>query len=129
MADANIELENMARLLEQANDEIRRYGKVTKDTQESITDAQMKAKYGVENFTKATKTAGEALGALAGAGIESTKAMYEGKKGMGAFNSSLDELSKAAALAGTALTLLIPGGVVMKAVVGGLTMAATAAIA
>jgi phytoene dehydrogenase-like protein len=42
--------------------------------------------------------------------IESTKAMYQGKKGMGAFNSSLDELSKAATLAGTALTLLMPGG-------------------
>jgi len=129
MAEANIELEHMARLLEQANGEVQRYGKVTKETQEAMTDAQMKAKFGVENFTKSTNTAGQALAALAGAGIESTKAMYEGKKGAAAFNSSLDEMSKAAALAGTALTLLIPGGIVMKAVIGGLTMAATAAIA
>jgi hypothetical protein len=55
--------------------------------------------------------------------------MYQGKKGMGAFNSSLDSLSEAATIAGAALTLLIPGGIVMKAVIGGLTMAATAAIA
>lgn len=129
MADANIELDRMAQLLAQANDEIAREGKIRQETQDSITDAQMKAKYGIENFTKATSTAGAALGALAGAGIESTKAMYEGKKGAAAFNSSLDELSKVATLAGTALTLLIPGGIVMKAVIGGLTMAATAAIA
>lgn len=129
MADANTELDELSRLLRQANEQIRDYGKVTKETQDAITDAQMKAKYGVENFSKAANTAGAALGALAGAGIESTKAMYEGKKGMGAFNSSLDELSKAAALAGTALTLLMPGGLIIKAVVGGLTMAATAAIA
>ena len=129
MADANTELEELSRLLRQANEQIRDYGKVTKETQDAIVDAQMKSKYGVENFTKAANTAGTALGALASAGIESTKAMYDGKKGMGAFNSSLDELSKAAALAGTALTLLIPGGIVIKGLVAGLTMAATAAIA
>lgn len=129
MAEANIELERMAELLRIANEELIRNGKISEETQNAITDAQMKAKFGVENFTKATKTAGEALGSLVGVGVQSAKAMYEGKKGMSAFNSSLDELSKAAALAGTALTLLMPGGIIMKAVIGGLTMAATAAIA
>ena len=129
MAEVNLELERMARLLEVANEELIRNGKISKETQEAIVDAQMKAKYGIENFTKVTKTAGEALGSLAGVGIQSAKAIYEGKKGMSAFNSGLDELAKAATLAGTALTLLVPGGIVMKAVIGGLTMAATAAIA
>jgi hypothetical protein len=129
MAEANTELDELSRLLRQANEQIRDYGKVTKETQEAITDAQMKAKYGVENFSKAANTAGAALGALAGAGIESTKAMYEGKRGAAAFNSSLDEMSKAVALAGTALTLLVPGGFIIKGIVAGLTMAATAAIA
>ena len=110
----------------QVQADLARYGQVTQQTAEQLKDAQMKAKFGVENFTKGTNTAGQALAALAGAGIESTKAMYEGKKGMGAFNSGLDELSKAAALAGTALTLLIPGGFIVKAVVAGLTMVATA---
>ena len=131
MADENIT--DVQRQLSEAMNQVQRdlaqFGRVTQQSAEALKDAEMKAKYGVENFTKATNTAGSALAALAGAGIESTKAMYEGKKGAAAFNSSLDELSKAAALAGTALTLLIPGGIVMKAVIGGLTMAATAAIA
>lgn len=113
----------------QVQQDLARFGQVTQASAEQLKDAQMKAKFGSESYTKGVNAAGQALGALAGAGIESTKAMYEGKKGMGAFNSGLDELSKAAALAGTALTMLMPGGIIMKAVVGGLTMAATAAIA
>lgn len=131
MAEENItetQRQLSAAMLQVQND-LAMFGRVTQQSAEALKDAEMKSKFGVENFTKATNTAGQALGALAGAGIESTKAMYEGKKGMGAFNSGLDELSKAAALAGTALTLLIPGGIIMKAVIGGLTMAATAAIA
>jgi hypothetical protein len=85
--------------------------------------------WGRKLLPKALTQQEQALGALAGAGIESTKAMYQGKKGMGAFNSSLDELSKAATLAGTALTLLMPGGIIMKAIVGAFTLAAGAAIA
>jgi F0F1-type ATP synthase membrane subunit b/b' len=112
-----------------AQQDIAMYGKLHTTTAEQLKDAQMKAKYGSESFTKGANTAAQALGALAGAGIESTKAMYQGKKGMGAFNSSLDELSKAAALAGTALTLLMPGGFIMKAIVGAFTLATTAAIA
>jgi hypothetical protein len=129
MADANFEVQRLAELLAEANEQLARNGKVRQQTQDEITDAEMKAKYGIENFTKGTAKGAEALAALAGAGVESVKAMYEGKKGAGAFNSSLDELSKAATAAGVALTLLIPGGIVMKAVIGGLTMAATAAIA
>jgi len=113
----------------QVQQDLAKFGQVTQQSAEQLKDAQMKAKFGSESYTKGVNAAGQALGALAGAGIESTKAMYEGKKGMGAFNSSLDELGKAAALAGTALTLLIPGGFIVKAVVAGLTMAATAAIA
>jgi hypothetical protein len=131
MADENItdvQRQLSAAMLQVQND-LNQFGRVTQQSAEQLKDAEMKAKYGIDNFTKGTNTAAQVLGALAGAGIESTKAMYEGKKGAAAFNSSLDELSKAAALAGTALTLLIPGGIVMKAVIGGLTMAATATIA
>jgi hypothetical protein len=119
----------LADAMRRAQEDYARYGQLQTATSEELKDAQMKAKYGVENFSKATNKAGEVLGALAGAGIESTKAMYQGKKGMGAFNSSLDELSKAATLAGTALTLLMPGGIIMKAIVGAFTLAAGAAIA
>ena len=129
MADANTELDELSRLLRQANEQIRDYGKVTKETQDAIVDAQMKAKYGVEHFSKAANTAGQALGALAGAGIESTKAMYQGKKDATAFNASLGELAKAATLAGTALTLLMPGGFIMKGIVAAVTMLTGAVIA
>lgn len=119
----------LADAMRRAQEDYARYGQLQTTTSEQIFNAQMKVKFGSEDAAKGLKSAGQALGALSGAAIESTKAMYEGKKGMGAFNSSLDELSKAAVLAGTALTLLMPGGIIMKAVVGGLTMAATAAIA
>lgn len=119
----------LADAMRRAQEDYARYGQLQTTTSEQIFNAQMKVKFGSEDAAKGLKSAGQALGALSGAAIESTKAMYEGKKGMGAFNSSLDELSKAAVLAGTALTLLVPGGIIMKAVVGGLTMAATAAIA
>lgn len=131
MADENItdvQRQLSAAMLQVQND-LAQFGRVTQQSAEQLKDAQMKAKYGSESFTKGANTAAQALGALAGAGIESTKAMYEGKKGAAAFNSSLDELSKAAALAGTALTLLVPGGFIVKGIVAGLTMAATAAIA
>lgn len=131
MADENItdvQRQLSAAMLQVQND-LAQFGRVTQQSADQLKDAQMKAKYGSESFTKGANTAAQALGALAGAGIESTKAMYEGKKGAAAFNSSLDELSKAAALAGTALTLLMPGGIIMKGIVAGLTMATTAAIA
>jgi lysozyme len=109
--------------------ELARYGKVSAETADRLVDAQMKAKYGIENFSKGVGKATDAVGSLAAAGIEAGKAMYEGKKGAAAFNSSLDQLSAAATAAGTALALLIPGGFIVKGLVAGLTMATTAAIA
>jgi len=113
----------------QVQRDIERYGKVQAETADRLTDAQMKSKYGIENFTKGMGKATDAVGSLAAAGIEAGKAMYEGKKGAAAFNSSLDQLSSAATAAGTALALLIPGGFIVKGLVAGLTMATTAAIA
>ncbi len=115
--------------MQQQADDYARYGQMQVSTATALKDAQVQAATGMTNFTAASGMAGKAIGALAGAGVAAAAAMYEGKKGMAAYNSSLDELSKAAVIAGTALTLLIPGGVIIKAVVAGLTMAATAAIA
>ena len=113
---------------QQAND-YARFGQMQVSTADQLMDAQVQAATGMRNFTAAGGMAGKAIGAVAGAGVAAAAAMYQGKKGMGAFNSSLDSLSEAATLAGAALTLLIPGGPIIKAVVAGLTMAATAAIA
>jgi len=119
----------LAEAMRQQAEDYAKLGQLQTATSEQMFNANMKQKLGSENATKGLNAAGQALGALAGAGIESTKAMYQGKKGMSAFNSSLDELSKAATLAGTALTLLMPGGIIMKAIVGAFTLAAGAAIA
>jgi hypothetical protein len=90
------------------------------------TDAEMKAKHGVENFSAGTAKAASALGALGGAGAEAAKAMLEGKKGAAAFNGAVDGMADAAKMAGAALTLMIPGGPVIKLLIAGMTAAVTA---
>jgi lysozyme len=131
MADENISdvQRKLTAAMQQQAEDAARYGQMQVSTAEQLRDAQFQAATGMKNFSAASGMAGKTLGAIAGAGVAAAAAMYEGKKGMGAFNSSLDSLSEAATLAGAALTLLIPGGIVMKAIIGGLTMAATAAIA
>jgi hypothetical protein len=101
MAEENITQLSAAML--KLQEDIAKLGYVTQASAEQLKDAQMKAKYGSESYTKGVNAAGQALGALAGAGIESAKAMYQGKKDATAFNASLGELAKAATLAGTAL--------------------------
>jgi hypothetical protein len=132
MADGNVEANQaateLAATLRRVNQELADNGRVSSQTQDAKTDADMKAKHGIDNFTAGTKKGADAIGALASAGMAAGKAMLDGKKGASAFNSSLDELSTAATAAGAALTLLIPGGILIKALVAGITMAATSYI-
>jgi hypothetical protein len=108
MADANFEAQRMAELMAQVNYELDRLGYVTKQSQSDLTDANMKAKYGIENFTKGTAKGAEAVTALAGAATAAGKAMLEGKKGAAAFNESVDQLATAATAAAGALALMVP---------------------
>ncbi len=132
MADGNAEANqaaiDLAATLRRVNEELANNGRVSQQTLDARTDAEMKAKHGVENFTAGTKKGAEAIGALASAGMAAGKAMLDGKKGASAFNSSLDELSNAATAAGMALSLMIPGGILIKGLVAGITMATTAFI-
>ena len=128
MADANQAADELARALAKVQQELADFGRTTQQTQDEVKDAQMKAKYGVENYTKATNKGAEAVMALASAGMAAGKAMYDGKKGAAAFNESLDEMSKAATAAGVALALLIPGGFIIKGLIAGITAATTAFI-
>jgi hypothetical protein len=121
--------QQLAEAMRQAADDYARYGQLQTTTSQQLFDAQMKQKLGSESATKGLNTMGQALGAVAGAGIESAKAMYQGKKDATAFNASLGELAKAATLAGTALTLLMPGGIIMKGIVAAVTMLTGAVIA
>ena len=128
MADKTIEAQQFAESLARANAEMERYGKLTQQTQNDVTDANMKARFGLNNFTQATTTGAEAVVSLAKAAIVFGKAMAEGKRGASASNGALDELSNAATLAGTALALLVPGGIIVKGVIAGLTLLTKASI-
>jgi len=108
MADANQAAEELARVLQQINTDLANYSRISQTTMDQRTDAEMKAKHGVENFTAGTKKGADAVGALAAAGMAAGKAMLEGKKGAAAFNSSLDQLATAATAAGAALSLMVP---------------------
>jgi hypothetical protein len=128
MTDAERAAAELAETLRRVNQELADNSRVSQQTQDARTDAEMKAKYKIENYTAATKKGSEAIGALASAGMAAGKAMLDGKKGAAAFNSSLDELSNAATAAGMALSLLIPGGILVKGLIAGITAITTAYI-
>jgi hypothetical protein len=106
MADINQETERLAELTAEVNRQMADYGQVTKQTQDQLYDAQMKAKYGINNATKAFESAGSAIGSLAKAAGAAGAAMYNNKKGAAAFNDSLDGVSTAATAAAVGLAAL-----------------------
>lgn len=128
MADEKDQIRELAEAAAQAQRDLAAFGRVTQQTQNAVNDAQMKAKYGIENFTAGTAKAADGIAGLASAGIAAGKAMLDGKKGAAAFNSSLDSLSSAATAAGAALALMIPGGILIKGLIAGITAATTAFI-
>jgi hypothetical protein len=127
MADVNQAAEDLARAMAKVQEELALLGKTTQQTQSELKDAQMKAKYGIENYTKGTEKAAEGAMALGSAAAQAGRAMLDGKKGASALNSSLDSLSTAATAAGTALALMVPGGILIKGLIAGLTAASAAA--
>jgi hypothetical protein len=129
MADTNAQMEELARILEQVNYELNQYGRITKQTADDRFDAEVQAATGIRNATKGLDKMGEGLSAVADAGVAAGKAMYEGKKGAAAFNDSIDSMAKAAQAAGIALSLMIPGGPLIKLFVAGMTAAVTATAA
>jgi hypothetical protein len=127
MADANQAAEDLARAMAAVTEELGRLGKVSQQTQNDLKDAQLKAKYGIENYTKGTEKAAEGVMALGSAAGAAGRAMLDGKKGAAALNSSLDSLSTAATAAGTALALMVPGGILIKGLIAGITALSAAA--
>jgi hypothetical protein len=121
MADPNIEAEELGRLLEQVNEDMRRFGRITQETADALAAGSTKR---ARELQRAGQLSADALGNLAGAATATGRAMLEGQKGAAAFNSSLDNLTAAATAAGAALTYLIPFGPVAKALV----VAGTAAV-
>ena len=115
MADAN----DSAAILAQVNDDLKNLGYISQATADRMRDA----KTGVKDFNTKMALGGKAVTALADAGMAAASAMYKGEKGAAAFNSSIDSMAEAATAAGAVLTLMIPGGVIVKALVAGMTLA------
>lgn len=106
MADINQETERLAELMAEVNRQMSLYGEVTKQTKDEVYNAQMKAKHGINNATKAFESAGTAIGSLAKAAGAAGAAMYNNKKGATAFNESLDGVATAATAAAVGLAAL-----------------------
>lgn len=115
MADVNQQAQELAEVLQRVQDEMRQFGRVTEETQAALKAGSYRR---AKELDQASKLTADALGELAGAGLAAGKAMYNGEKGAAAFNSSLDGLTKAATAAGAALTFLMPGGFLVKALIG-----------
>ena len=119
MAEQTFEAQQFADALARATSEFERYGKITQSTQNDVSDASMKAQFGLSNFTKASASGATAVLDLGKAMGQATKAMYDGKKGAAAFNDSVDSITMAAQAAATGLLLLSgPIGLIGAAVIG-----------
>jgi hypothetical protein len=125
MTDAERAAAELAETLRRVNQELADNSRVSQTTMDARRDAEMKAKYGVENFTAGTAKGAEAVVALASSAMAAGKAMLDGKKGAAAFNSTLDGLSTAATAAGAALALMVP---VIGPLVAGVVLATKAFI-
>jgi len=124
MADLNNEAQEIAATMRQLNQDLAQFGRLTSQTAEQVRDAQMKAKYGVDNFTAGVNTAGNAVGKYVDAHVDAAKAVYNGERGAKAFNKSLDGLTEAAKLAAVGLSVMMPGGPLIKGLVAGLGLLA-----
>ncbi len=124
MADINQQTEDLARLMAEANRQMRDYGAVTKQTESEIFDVKVKQKTGIVNATLALNKFGEATGSLAKATMAAASAMNQGQKGAAAMNGAVDGVADAAKHAAIALMAMVPGGAIIKA----LTVAVTATI-
>jgi hypothetical protein len=116
--------EELAAIQEQINIEMQKFGRILPETQNRLMDAET----GIKNFNLKVTAGTAVLGKLADAVSHTASAMYKGEKGAAAFNGSVDAMADAAQIAATALSLLIPGGPLMKAVVAGLTYLGTSVI-
>ena len=109
--------ENLARITEEVNEQMRRFGYILPETNQRLLEAQT----GIQNFGFKVQMATSVMGNLADAVGDYTKAMYRGEQGAAAFNSSMSKMTDAVSTLAIGLSLLMPGGPVVKAVTAGLT--------
>jgi len=110
---ADQELQRMQELLAQVNREYEQFGRILPQTQQQLNAART----GIKNFDMQLNLAGTAIKSVAGAFTSYTKEMYSGTRGAKAFNNSIDQMATAVQAASAGLSLLMPGGVVVKGLV------------
>ena len=113
--------ENLARITEEVNEQMRRFGYILPETNQRLLEAQT----GIQNFGFKVQIATGIMGNLADAVGDYTRAMYRGEQGAAVFNQSINKMADAAQLAAVGLSLLVPGGAILKGVVAGLTFLTT----
>ena len=113
--------ENLARITEEVNEQMRRFGYILPETNQRLLEAQT----GIQNFGFKVQVATGIMGNLVEAVGDYTRAMYRGEQGASAFNSSINKMADAAQMAAVGLSLLVPGGAIVKGVVAGLTFLTT----
>jgi len=116
--------EELAKLTEKVSREFRELGRVAPETARAMTEAETQ----IANFNLKVEVGTKVLEKLADAAINSQKAMYRGEKGAAAFNQSIGDMADAAQIASVGLSLLIPGGPLMKAAYAGIAYLATSAM-
>ena len=127
MADINDEAQAIAEHLRRLNIEFNRYGDLTAQSADAIRRRTAAEQYRDNQLEKSGQAAAESLQSIAKAVGSAAGAMYEGRQGASAFNESIANMNTAIRQAAVALTLLTPGGVAVKAVVGALAAVGLAA--
>jgi GH24 family phage-related lysozyme (muramidase) len=116
--------EENARIQQQVNEELRAYSEAQRiATKETEKSAEIEAK-----AANLTATGLQILEKLYNAQLQYTIAMAKGQKGASQFNAGIDAMTEATQIAAVALSLLVPGGALIKGVVAGLTFLATQAM-
>jgi len=113
--------EENARIQQEVNEQMLAYN----EAQRTATKETEKAAAAEEKFAQVTTTALGVLEKLYQAQLRYTLAMAKGQKGTAQFNDGIDAMTDAAQMAAVALSLLVPGGAIIKGVTAGLTFLAT----
>jgi GH24 family phage-related lysozyme (muramidase) len=116
--------EENVRLQQQVNEELRAYNEAQrKATIETEKAAEVEAK-----VAGLTATGLQIMEKLYNAQLKYTLSMAKGQKGASQFNDGIDAMTESVQIAAVALSLLVPGGALIKGVTAGLTFLATQAM-
>ena len=116
--------EENARIQQQVNEELRAYS----EAQRAATIETEKAGAVEAKVAGLTATGLQILEKLYAAQLKYTVSMAKGQRGAAQFNDGIDAMTDAAQMAAVALSLLVPGGALIKGVTAGLTFLATQAM-